>query len=75
MHVSLWKKLLSNSAIGHQIFLFINYDRSYFPVGIYLLKVNNGVFIANFEHISHFVLLFLLLTLNMWLPTVLAWIF
>ena len=25
----------------------------------------SGVFIVNFEHISHFVLLFLLLTLNM----------
>ena len=58
--------------------------RSY-PVGIYLLKVNNrdtrtrckvcskltikrhwrrsGVFIVNFEYISHFVLVFLLLTL------------
>ena len=44
--------------------------------GIYLLKVNNrntrikyetrsGVFIANFEYVSHFVLVFLLLTLNM----------
>ena len=28
-----------------------------------------GVFIVNFEHISHFVLVFLLLTLNMWMPT------
>ena len=63
------------------------------PVGIYLLKVNNGnartrcemcskltvytpeqrywhrsgVFIVNFEHISHLVLMFLLLTLNMYL--------
>ena len=42
-----------------------------YPVGIYLLKVNNrntrtrcrsGVFIVNFEHISHLVLVFLLLT-------------
>ena len=47
---------------------------------IYLLKVNNrntrkrceicsGVFIVNFEHILHLVLVFLLLTLNMQLPT------
>ena len=42
-----------------------------FPVGIYLVKVNNGntscrIFIGSFEHISHLVLLmFLLLTLNM----------
>ena len=62
-----------------------------YPVGIYLLQVNNrntkawckicskltiktlerchwrrsGVFILNFEHISHLVLVFLLLTLNM----------
>ena len=62
-----------------------------FPVGIYLLKVNNkntrtrcelctkltiktperrqwrrsGVFIINFVHISHLVLVFPLLTLNM----------
>ena len=51
------------------------------PAGIHLLKVNNrstrtrceicsklsrtGVFIANFEHISHLVLVFLFLTLNM----------
>ena len=48
-----------------------------FPAGIYLLKVNNrntrtlhhwrrsGIFIVNFEHISHLVLVFLLSTLNM----------
>ena len=50
-----------------------------FPVSIYLLKVNyrntrtrceicskyrSGVFIINFEHISHLVLVFLLLTLS-----------
>ena len=29
----------------------------------------SGVFIVNFEHFSHLVLVFLLLTLNMWLPT------
>ena len=29
----------------------------------------SGVFIVNFEHISHFVLVFQLLTLNMQLPT------
>ena len=50
----------------------------YVPTGIYLLKVNNrnirtstsqwrrsDIFIDNFEHISHLVLVFLLLTLNM----------
>ena len=49
------------------------------PAGIYLLKFNkfntrtrcqwhhSGVFIVNFEHISHLVLVFLLLTLNMYL--------
>ena len=42
------------------------------PAGIYLLKVNNrntlfGIFIANFEHISHFVLVFLFLTLSRWI--------
>ena len=58
-----------------------------YPVGIYLLKINNrntsarceicskltikipgrrsGIFIVKFEHISHLVLVFLLLTLNM----------
>ena len=67
--------------------------RRIYPVGIYLLKVNNrntrtkceifskltiktpkrhqwcrsGVFIVNFEHISHLFLVFLLLTLKMWL--------
>ena len=30
---------------------------------------SSGVFIVNFEHISHLFLEFLLLTLNMWLPT------
>ena len=29
----------------------------------------SGVFIVNFEHISHLVLVFLLLTLNMQMPT------
>ena len=48
----------------------------YNPVGIYLLEVKNrnnrtrfewrisGVFIVNFEHISHFAVMFLLLTLK-----------
>ena len=43
------------------------------PAGNYIFKVNNrntsfwrrsGVFIVNFEHISHLVLVFLLLTLS-----------
>ena len=33
----------------------------------------SGVFIVNFEHISHLVLVFLLLTLNMQIPTELNW--
>ena len=36
-----------------------------------MFKVNNkdtGLLIVNFEHISHLVLVFLLLTLNMQLP-------
>ena len=34
-----------------------------------MVKVNNkGVFIVNFEYISQLVLVFLLLTLNIWLP-------
>ena len=71
--------------------IFLWMDRSPYPVGIYLFKVNNrdtrtryeicskltiktperrqwrrsGVFIVNFEKISHLVLVFLLLTLNM----------
>ena len=49
-------------------------DFSFNPAGIYLLKVikrntshwrRSSVFIVNFEHISHLVLVFLLLTLNM----------
>ena len=39
------------------------------PAGIYLLQVNSrcrsGVFIVNFEHISHIAQVFLLLTLNL----------
>ena len=45
------------------------------PADNNIFKVNNrtsesrpGVFIVNFEHISHLVLVFLLLTLNMQLP-------
>ena len=44
------------------------------PAGNYMFKVNIGhwrrsdVFIVNFEHISHLVLVFLLLTLNMQTP-------
>ena len=71
--------------------IWLNKDENMFPVGIYLLNVNNrntrttceicskltiktpeqcywccyGVFIVNFEHISHLVLEFLLLTMNM----------
>ena len=40
-----------------------------------MFEVNNkntGVFIVNFKYISHLVLVFLLLTLNMQLPAVLA---
>ena len=34
-----------------------------------MFKVNNkDIFIVNFEHISHLVLAFLLLTPNKWLP-------
>ena len=56
------------------------YNSALYPAGIYLFKVNNrntrtrceicsklicsGVFIVNFEHISHLVLVFLLLTLS-----------
>ena len=53
----------------------------YFPAGIYYSKLTielleqvwntfkvNLVFIVNFEHISHLVPMFLLLTLNMQLP-------
>ena len=32
------------------------------------MKRRSGVFIVNFEHISHLVLVFLLLTLNMYFP-------
>ena len=32
------------------------------------LPTGSGIFIVNFEHISHLVLVFLLLTLNMQLP-------
>ena len=33
-----------------------------------MFKANNIVFIVNFEHVSHLFLVFLLLTLNMYLP-------
>ena len=77
--------LMSDTDIQDVIF------QSHYPVGVYLLKINNkstgtrceicskltnaperqrrsGVFIVNFRHISHIVLVFLLLTLNMLLP-------
>ena len=34
------------------------------PAGIYLFKVNNCVYIINFEQILHIVMVFPLLTLN-----------
>ena len=34
-----------------------------------LERRRSGIFIVNFEHISYFVLVFLLLTLNMSMPT------
>ena len=48
-----------------QIYKFIKSN----PAGNYMLKVSNkknriGVFIVNFEHISHLVLVFLLLILS-----------
>ena len=60
--------------------LFLLLFSHYHPAGIYLLKVSikklrhlkrrSGVCIVNFEHISYSVLVFLVLTLNMQLPTV-----
>ena len=41
------------------------------PASNYMFKVNNrntSIFIVNFEHVSHLVLLFLLLTLKIKLP-------
>ena len=52
----------------HTLFLLLLTRPGQHPVGIYLLKVNkrrSSVFIVNFEDISHLVLMFLLLTLNM----------
>ena len=59
-------------------------DFNTIPAGNYMLKVNNrntrtrcetcsklnnkGIFIVNFEHISHLVLVFLLLTLSRLMP-------
>ena len=79
-----------NLLVKHKSVLVQYYDLQ-FPVGIWLLKINNSntrtrceicsklttkaserrqwhrsvVFMVNFEHISHLVLVFLLLTLNM----------
>ena len=43
-----------------------------FPAGNYMFKVNTWrrsvIFIINFEHISHLVLVFLLLTLSRYMP-------
>ena len=50
-----------------------------FPAGNYMFRVNNrdtrarceicsGILIVNFEHISHLLLVFLLLTLSGWVP-------
>ena len=52
--------------------LYIVLKVSYDPASNYMFKVNNintrtrrsGIFIVNFEHISHLVLVFLLLTLS-----------
>ena len=41
----------------------------YIIVIIILYYYRSGVFIANFEHISHIVLMFTLLTLNKQIPT------
>ena len=73
----LWKGSFVNVWQG-TLRLFI----TYFTAGIYLLKVNktiskircevcsiktSGAFIVNFEHNSNLVLMFLFLTLNMWM--------
>ena len=45
-----------------------NLSDAFFPTNMYLFKFNkwprSGEFTINFEHISHFFLVFLLLTLN-----------
>ena len=71
MQGNLWKIVaLCNIAKNAALLpYFKNNTKRLSPAGIYLLKVNSkrrsGVFVVNFGHISHLVLLFLLLTLNM----------
>ena len=65
------------SNIEHMIFEELKTKMCPYPAGNYMFKVNNGntrtlqrqwrrsgVFIVNFEHISHLVQVFLLLTLS-----------
>ena len=70
----------THSLVLHTVEIFNNIgfrlekSRTAFPVGNYMFKVNNrntrtrceisGVFIVNCEHISHLVLVFLLLALS-----------
>ena len=54
---------------GYGMHLNVSSFTHKYPAGINLLKVNawrrSGAFIINFKHISHLVLVFLLLTFNM----------
>ena len=57
----IWSNILKKSLMKN--FIFFAVIKLKFPrVG---LDEKGGVFIINFEHISHLVLVFLLLTLNM----------
>ena len=62
-------KLLTSDILNLTTFLIsivFHIGTSHFPAGNYLFKVNknSGILIVNFEHISHLVLVSLLLTLS-----------
>ena len=75
----MWKRTIKMMRLAADIYLFKVYNgnsRTMFAVYSKLTIrkqewrhwLNSGVFIANLEKITHIVLVFLLLTLNKWIP-------
>ena len=63
MHLNKWITLFEGKYLSVSILFFISEKK--FLLLFDISKLFSGVFIVNFEHNSHLVLVFILLTLNM----------
>ena len=70
---SLLVKFSKGAVIPKYWIVYVTACALFFPAGNYISKLTieileKGIFIVNFENISHLVLVFLLLTLSRWIP-------